>query len=258
MQRRIVILLAALLLAVLSGLAVLSYAHSADRRAVSGMRGVRVLVARERIPAQTSGADIRAKNLTEHLLVPAGTVPKGTLTGWDSALDGMWLAVALEPGQLLMRRLFQSADATAGHRRAITVPVKQIAVTVALSVAPQVAGTVTVGDQVAVYSTCPLAPRAGEDQRTRLLLPRVKVIMIGEAPAPGAVAGGSPSPSGDAVVDPPAGGPAERYVVTLAVSDADAPRLVHATQTCLLYLGLLGPSATVTPGPPVDLTGLFP
>lgn len=257
MRRRIVILLAALLLAVLSGVAVMSYARSADRRAVDGMQGVWVLVAKERIPAQTSGADIRAKRLTERLLVPAETVPKGALTAWDPALDGMWLAAALEPSQMLMRPLFQSSSAVAGQRRPIAVPDRQLALTVALSVAPQVAGTVAADDQVAVYSTCPQVPTTDEEQRTTVLLPRARVIMIGEAPTPDATVGASPAPTDTAAVGSPAAGQTDRYVVTLAVSQADAPRLVHATRTCLLYLALLGPSATVTRGPGVDTTGLF-
>ena len=107
MRRRVLILLAALLLAGISATAILSYVRGADRRALEGKQGVWVLVATERIPAGTAGSDVR--KLTERILVPAETVPDGTLTSWDSALDGLRLAAALEPSQLLMRPLFRTA-----------------------------------------------------------------------------------------------------------------------------------------------------
>ena len=50
----------------------------------------------------------------------------------------------------------------------------------------------------------------------------------------------------------------QRYVATLAVDAEDAPRLVHAALTGLLYLAMLGPEATAVPGPGVDISRLFP
>ncbi|MEU4691533.1 RcpC/CpaB family pilus assembly protein [Actinoplanes sp. NPDC023714] len=279
MRRRILILLAALLLAGISGTAILSYARSADRRALSGNQGIWVLVAKQRIPVDTLGSAIRERGLTERMLVPAKTVPDGALTVWDPDLDELRLAAPLEPSQLLMRPLFQPVPkAGPSPSRRMTVPKGRLAVSVALTVAPQVAGDVEPGDRVAVYASCTLEISGGEldgtqDELTRLLLPNAQVIAIGEAPSPttpapapsvtvpadaGASAAASPSPSPSSRYDTaPASASLQRYVATLSVDAEDAQRLVHATQQCRLYLAILGPKATPTIGEAISSRELF-
>ncbi|MFI1987740.1 RcpC/CpaB family pilus assembly protein [Actinoplanes sp. NPDC020271] len=263
MRRRVLILLAALVLAGISGLAVLSYARSADRRALSGKEGTWVLVAKRHIPAGTSGAEIHRQDLTERMLVPTRTVPTGALTGWDTALDRLRLGGELQPRQLVMRTLFVPAPPSPSHTGRIPVPARSLAVSVALNVAPQVAGNITPGDEVAVYYTYQTKILAGQDTETvpmtELLLPKAQVITIGEAEPPpagtaaspsSAPAGVSPTPAPSASAEMPK--TIQRYVVTLAVGDTDALRLVHAAQSGSLYLALLGPSATANTGPAVD------
>ncbi|WP_433794493.1 RcpC/CpaB family pilus assembly protein [Actinoplanes sp. CA-252034] len=260
MRRRVLILLAALVLAMLSATALVSYLKSADRRAVAGKQGVWVLVATGHVPAGTPGAEVRAR--TGRIIVPAETVPAGALTEWDPALDELRLTAPLESSQLLLRPLFQMPAPAASPSRRLAVPSDRLAVTVALSIAPQVAGDVAAGDTVTVYASCPLEPDEGDPPpRTRVLLPRAEVIVIGEAPEPVAVASSpSASASHQAVLEAPGAGPVavgERYVATLAAGPKDAQRLVHAARYCALHLALLGASATVTPGGGVDTDGLF-
>ncbi|MBB2941251.1 pilus assembly protein CpaB [Actinoplanes lutulentus] len=276
MRRRILILLAALLLAGISGTAVLSYARSADRRALSGNQGLWVLVAKQRIPADTLGSAIREQGLTERILVPAKTVPDGALTVWDPDLDKLRLTAPLERSQLLMRPLFQTqVKVSPTPSRRIKVPKGRLAVSVALNVAPQVGGDVEPGDKVAVYASCMFDIIGGEldgkqDRRTRLLLPDAKVITIGEAPAPTTPAPTTPTPTATTSVtaspSPSASGKydtapsttsLQRYVATLSVDATDAQRLIHATQQCWLYLALLGPKATPTVGEWVNSQELF-
>lgn len=281
MRRRILILLAALVLAGISGVAVLSYARSADQRALSGKEGTWILVAKQQIPAGTSGAEIRSRGLTERLLVPTVTVPTGALSTWDGALDKLRLGADLQAKQMIMQTLFVPVEPAPSHTGRIPVPRKSLAVSVALNVAPQVAGNIMPGDQVAVYYTYQVKILINKDQdtipMTELLLPKARVITIGEAqaiplttsPTPSsAPAGVSPTPepaasgTGGAVAGnvnhalssngTNVGEAVQRYVVTLAVDDVDALRLVHATQSGSLYLALLGPNATASTGPAVD------
>lgn len=266
MRRRVLILLAALLLAFVSGAAIIAYVRGADKRAVEGKQGVWVLIARERIPADTVGSDV--KNLTERILVPSETVPDGTLTAWDASLDGLRLTAPLEKSQLLLRPLFQIDGPSVAPSRRLVVPPDMLAVTVALSVAPQVAGDVAAGDQVTVYGTCPLQPDADSPgpPTTRALLPRAQVMVIGEAPEATATPAPQVAPSGSAdpeVVETPEeespakAGKYDRYTVTLAVDPGDAQRLIHASKYCGLYLAMLGATVKVTPGAGVDTKGLF-
>ncbi|WP_436521364.1 RcpC/CpaB family pilus assembly protein [Actinoplanes sp. HUAS TT8] len=280
MRRRLLILLAALVLAGISGVAVLSYARTADRRALSGKEGTWILVAKQYIPAGTSGAEIRTRGLTERLLVPTVTVPTGALNTWDGALDRLQLGADLQPKQMIMQTLFVQVQPSPSHTGRIPVPRKSLAVSVSLNVAPQVAGNITPGDQVAVYYTFQVKVLMDKDKETipmtELLLPKARVITIGEATKlpqatttpSSAPAGVSPTPgpsvsgTGGAVAGnvnqalssngTNVGEAVQRYVVTLAVDDTDALRLVHAVQSGQLYLALLGPNATASTGPAVD------
>lgn len=75
MRRRILIALTALVLAGVSAAALLVYAKGVDRRAVAVRQGVWVLLAAKRIPAGTTGAQIRRQGLADKVLMPAETVP---------------------------------------------------------------------------------------------------------------------------------------------------------------------------------------
>ena len=79
MRRRVLIVLAALVLAGFSGISVLLYARGVDQRALDGRRAVSVLLATERIAAGTTGAQIRRQGLAKRVVMPAATVPEGAL-----------------------------------------------------------------------------------------------------------------------------------------------------------------------------------
>ncbi len=57
MNRRIVLIAVAVVLALFGTFAVYSYAHNADERAVAGGRAVKVLIATKRVAAGTTWAD---------------------------------------------------------------------------------------------------------------------------------------------------------------------------------------------------------
>lgn len=247
MRRRVLIVLAALVLAGLSAMSVLVYARGVDRRAVAGRDGVWVLLADGRIPAGTTGAQIRQKKLAERVLMPAETVPTGTLTSMDSALDKLRLSADLQPQQLLMRGLFTGVDAAAGAG----VPDGKLAVSIEVTMAPGVAEKVAAGDEVTVFVTYPKdLPPSG--QKTRILLPRASVISISTGPASDVAPSPSPSKTSSTRTT------SKTYPATLAVNQQEAVRLVHAAQTGLIYLGLVGAGTDVTPSSAVDYDSLWP
>jgi pilus assembly protein CpaB len=246
MRRRILIALTALVLAGVSAAALLVYAKGVDRRAVAGREAVWVLLAAKRIPAGTTGAQIRTQGLAQKVLMPAQTVPKDSLHTYDPGLDKLKLTADLQPEQLLMRGQFSvtgpQAPVTAG------VPDGKIGVTIAVSTAPGVAAKVAPGDQVTVFVTYP-RDKAPSEQKTRVLLASASVISITTG-QPTDV-GPSPSASRKASGD-------QTYPATLAVDQLDATRLVHAAQTGLVYLGLVGAKTQVTPSAAVDYDSLWP
>jgi pilus assembly protein CpaB len=258
MQRRILILLAAAILAVLSATAVMAYARGADRRALEDREGRHVLLAIDLIPAGTTVAHIRSKRLVRQVLMPAGTVPSGALDKLDSSLDAMSLNAPLQPDQMLLRGQFrQGTPPTPSSTPTFPLPADRIAVSVELGIAPQVAGNVDPGDKVAVFETAPRVATEAEKQVTTLLLPNVTVISVGErsqattpTPAPPMPVGGGSSASPSASASPAAvrAETLQRYVVTLAVTSAEAERLILAYNAGLLHLGLLGSKAKTTGG----------
>lgn len=249
MRRRILIALTALVLAGVSASALLVYAKGVDRRAMAGRQGVWVLLAAKRIPAGTTGAQIRAQRLADRVLMPAATVPEDSLHAYDRSLDPLTLSADLQPEQLLRRGQFGPAGtvpATTGG-----VPDGRIGVSVAVTMAPGVAEKVAPGDRVTVFVTYP-RDKPPSDQKTRVLLAGATVISITTGP-PSDV---RPSPGASRKATGPTGD--QTHPVTLAVDQLDATRLVHAAQTGLIYLGLVGAKTEVTPSAAVDYDSLWP
>lgn len=258
MQRRILIILLAGALAMLSGLAVLAYASSADERAVQGTKSVRVLLATGTIPADTTGADIKAKKLVRSVVMPARAVPDDAVLTIDSTIAGMALNAPLQTDQMLLRGQFRPAGpATPSPTPTFVLPKGLVAVSFDVGMAPQVAGHVDQNATVCVYNAW--RDRAGE-WHTALLLPSAKVIAIGEKPTQTIVVPVVPSvsPSPGASVTPAASPTPvavtasseniERYVVTLAVTRDDGEKLVLGYNKGNLHLGLVSlPPTTPTP-----------
>jgi len=263
MRRRILVLALAAVMALFSGIAVLAYAKGADRRALDGSQGKWVLLATGVIPAGTTIADIRTRKLTRQVLMPARTVPDGALGKLEDVTDGQALNAALQPDQMLLLGQFAIAGApTASPAPSFTVPAGKDAVSVSLSMAAQVAGRVHVGDQVDVYRTYPREDTADRPQETVLLLSKVTVLSVGEAPeveeTPTPVPTGSADPSSAPATTAAAAGPVgsglQRYVVTLAVSKSDGAQLITAASAGIIHLGL-ATIATRKPAPmPVPVT----
>jgi pilus assembly protein CpaB len=104
---------------------------------------------------------------------------------------------------------------------------------------------------VAIFATVdqeqpsPEAPAAGP--YTRMLLPRTSVIAVGPATLR-AEAAETKDAKKEVITT---------AVLTVAVTQEDAERLVHSTQTGELYFGLLSSTSQTGPGTGVSNTTLF-
>jgi len=142
-----------------------------------------------------------------------------------------------------------------------------------------VAGYVQPGSHVAVFDTYPTRKanlqescgQSGESHQaqgvgtvvTKILLPRVLVLATGQAAASGTTGttGTSTTASGSGLTnssqaDPPSSAPDGSVMVTLAVSQANAERLILITRAGLPYLALLN-SSSVTGFDGAGLQPLF-
>ncbi|GIF21846.1 pilus assembly protein CpaB [Actinoplanes tereljensis] len=257
MRRRIILLLAAFVLAGFSATAVVAYGHGADKRALDGAEGTWVLLATAAIPVDTTGADIRTKSLVRKVLMPARAVPSGAITSLDSSYDKLTLNAALQPDQMLLSGQFKHpAPATPSPSPTFVLPSGKIAVSVELTIARQVAGNVDKGAAVTIW----LTEQTGlyrRNQKTTVIVAKATVISVGERPVPTSAtptpstsAGGTVLPTvvaGTATVAPQ---DLDRYVVTVAVTPSEGSRLVNGYNSGELHLGLVSvpaPSTSATP-----------
>ena len=250
MGRRVLAIVAALLVALLGAAGVVVYAQSADARAVVGQTTQQVYIAAAPVPEGTSaGAAVAQKLLVLQSVVAKG-VPAGALTSVAGATGALVATSTISQGEIVLASRF-------GHlvdqQPTSPVPEGKVAITVNLADPQRVAPLLTPGAHLVIYDTfIPRSPKAASSSRTvhgpgvrttRILLPDVQVIGVGSAvvqssptpsPAPTAPAGAAPAATG--------------ALVTVAVTPAQAIVLVHAVQAeHLLYGGLRGEKLTLDP-----------
>ena len=266
MKRSFFAALVAVVLALVGCVAVVLYVKGADTRALAGQRAVRVLVVHKLIPAGTTGQQIHDGGYTETVTVPATTVPVDALSDLDAQLLTLAVTSDQQPRQLLLRGAFDSPTV---HSGGLTIPDGMLAVSVSMRVPAQVGGYVQPGTDVAVFDTFNLAEGKGRvpagdglsasheyDQATRLLLPKVQVLAVGDRTTPAPAASGAATSSGLSSSSSSASATTD-VLVTLAVNQDQAQRLVLATQSGALYLALLGTGVDVHPGDGIDNYSLF-
>lgn len=252
MKRRILTVALALLLAVLGTGGVLAYVHRADARAVAGMRAVTVLVAQQQIPSGTSASTALQDGSLSSQRLPASSVPSDALGSVSPGLRSLVLSANLQPGQLLLRPMLVTA-AQAAATGGIAIPKGMVAVTVSLCLPEAVAGYLQPGSEVAVFDTygsksLNVQQTCGSSHQaqavgavhTRLVLPRVKILSVSAGPAGGGSSSLASSGSGSQAG---AGSVNQQIMVTLAVDQANAERLILLNEVGLPYLALLTSSS---------------
>jgi pilus assembly protein CpaB len=263
MKRTIVATIVAVVLALVGGVAVLLYAAGADARAVAGREPVEVLVAAKRVPAGTTGKALLAEGYVERVVMPAASVPSDAVSAIDAGLEPLVVTSDLQARQLVLRGAFGEAAVSTGG---LALPDGKVAVTVEIGDAERVAGHVEAGAEVAVFDTFTvaegkvrvpsgdgLATDHAYTQATRLLLPRVQVLAIGERVVVEDTK--ASKKKDDSESDDNAAG--QKVLVTLAVTQPEAEKLVLAATTGSLYFALLSDASQVQPGAGVDNGTLF-
>jgi pilus assembly protein CpaB len=160
-----------------------------------------------------------------------------------SSVDPIKEYVALTsvfPGQQLIAGMF---GATAAVDASIAIPPGQIAVSFSFGDPNRVAGFVQPGSDVAIFLTSSLV---GGTQTTRILLPKATVIAVGPT-----------------TVTPPANASQAntealpKALLTLALTQRQAEKLIFASGSGSLYLGLLNDKSKITPGAGTNAKNLF-
>ena len=248
MGRRIVAIFAAALVALLGVGAVLLYAHGADSRAVASQQPVDVYISKALVPSGTTLKDSVQAGLIVKTSVAAKGAPVGALTSVDGSNGGLFALSDIQPGEYVLADRFGVKPV---GTKAIDVPAGQVAVSIALADPNRVGTFLTPGSHVVLFDSYDAPASSGSSETTgtstRVLLDDVLVIAMGEA----SLTPAEPADGKDTAA------PVAGALVTVAVTPADAVRLVHGIQTGRLYAALRGNDAKIDLGKVVSQTSLF-
>ncbi|MDP9884831.1 pilus assembly protein CpaB [Sinomonas atrocyanea] len=249
--------MAALIVAIIGTVLLLTYVNGADRRALADVQTQDVYVVQKSIPAGAAADAVSAAVALKP--IPKAAIPADPVTDL-TALKGKVTSVALEPGeQLLSSRLVDPAAlATPGRAE---VPSGMQELTVRLPIERVIGGALAPGDTVGVLLSLPKEDNA--PAQTQLAYHKVLVTAVqlssganaGEA-ASGSQQSGS-SGGGLNSSTKSSSQPAGDYLVTIARPAADAERIVYAAEFGKVYLTKEPAAAQENTSGVVDRTKVF-
>jgi pilus assembly protein CpaB len=222
MKRRVLGGVAAVLLAVVGAVLLLTYVGAADDRAMSGMRTVSVLVVTKPVPEGTQGEQLASLVTAKEL--PAIAVTAGTVANL-AQLTGQVATTDLEPGEQLLASRFVD-PATLAKAGEVDIPEGLQEVSILLDPQRVLGGRILAGARVGVFLSLPKDDI--NPARTHLTLNTVLVSRV--------QGGTAPAPATDKKVTGNAS--ANGVMVTLAVSAADAEKVVYGAEYGTLWLSL--------------------
>lgn len=235
MRTRLLGGVAALIVAVIGTVLLLTYVNGADRRAFADVQTQDVYVVQKSIPAGTAADAVTASVALKP--IPKGSIAADTVTDL-AVLKGKVTSVALEPGeQLLSSRMVDPATLKLPGRADVPAGMQEL--TVRLPIERVIGGALAPGDTVGVLLSLPKEDNT--PAQTQLAYHKVLVTAVQlstGANADQAAASSQQSGSGGGLnsstkSSSPAGGD---YLITLARTAADAERIVFATEFGKVYL----------------------
>lgn len=225
MKRRLLAALAAVLSATLGAVLLLGYVSGADRRAMAGMQTTTVLVTTTTVPAGTTGAAMSKLVVVKTL--PVAALAPGVVHDL-AALQGLVATTELQPGEQVLSARFADPASLADAGRP-AVPRGRQQITIDLDPQRVLGGALAPGARVAAFSTI--------EKHTRLAVRSALVLRVDLAAA--------------AKDDAPPGAPTDGHVrLTLAVTAADARRLVAGADSGTVWFSLVQPAPARAAGAP--------
>jgi pilus assembly protein CpaB len=249
MSRRVIGIVAALLLALLGTVALVAWVSNAEERALEGEELVEVYVVTTEVPGGTPAEDLDA--LVEVEQVPTKVRAEGAVDSLPS-LSGLVAAVDLLPGEQLVESRFVERTSLTDRAVGIDVPEDMIEITIELEPERAVGGLLQPGQTVAVFAsfdpfqlTASVVEIEGEEvalpsavaseaagstpNTTDLLLRKVLVTAVQEDQS-----GFGDDEEADRIDT----SPEDDLLVTLAVPPFDAERVIFTAEFGRLWLAI--------------------
>jgi pilus assembly protein CpaB len=244
MDRRRLLLILAVFVAVIGTALVFLYVQGADSRAKDKFDNVSVLKATQDIAAGTKYDDALASGQIVLSTAPKNEVGTTAVQTTD-ALKGKIASIPVFAGQQILTPQF--GNTLVGTTSALAIPPGMIAISVNLTDPDRVAGNIQNGSQVAIFVTGELQQTSGAattapSESTRLLLPKVTVLNVGSPQPP--TTSTSTDENGTQTTEQ-----LPKTLLTLAVDQKDAQKVILASKALNLTFGLLTDKSDVKPGP---------
>ena len=251
MGRRTILMIAAVVIAALGAAMIFLYVQGINNRAEAQQKPVQVLAATSKIDAGEKIEDAVSAGKLALTSFPEKDVLEGAVTNTES-LTGEVALTTIYPHEQIIPTKFGAP----GTQSTITIPDGMMAVSVQLTDPARVAGFITPGSKVAVFmsGTIPAKgggtdPTATGEAVTQLLLPEVTVIGVGTTTV---LSTTTTDESGTATTEQ-----LPKTLLTLALTQEDAQKVIFASGNGQLALGLLNDKSKVKPGSAVNFTTLF-
>lgn len=235
MGRRSALLITGLVVAALGTLLVFLYTNNVQNTVSAEGELVDVYVATAPVKVGSPAAEVAVEQKT----LPQSAVPAGAITDL-ATIEGQFAIVPIAQGQVALATMFGQPSEVSS----LAIPEGKMGVAVQLDDAQRVAGFVIPGSEVAVFATV----ETGDVTETRLLLPRATVAAVGPTTVVSRTTGEGESANTEEI---------PTAILTLALDQAEAQKLIFATDQSRLYFALLTPQSVTAPGPGVTSATLF-
>lgn len=229
-----VVLIVALSLLVAVG--VLSYVNGIKSKIRSEYETRPAIVVKKQIPAGTSLATALSQEAVTNAQFPTSNYPTDALESLDGISGELVARYTLQPGQLVLRESFGTQNIQAGS---LLIPDGFVAVSFSVTENARVGSFMRPGSRVSIFASGQVGESTGPITQT--LFTGVLVLAVGSNVDPSASNNTSD----------------ENALVTLAVTSAQAKKLIHASQFFSLYFGILGPKVEFDFSSQVSNNSLF-
>jgi pilus assembly protein CpaB len=243
MDRRRILLVVAVVVAMLGTALVYLYVRGADARAedrfdtVNVLRAVAPIAAGEAIDDAQANGKLALEPVAQDYLLP------GYQTSVES-LSGSVALVPILPGEQIVSEKF--GDPGGPTPSGLIIPKEMLAISVSLTDTGRVAGFVNPGSRVAIFL---IGVDASGQDFTRLLLEDVGVIAVGSTTTTQTT---TTTAEGTQTTEQ-----LPRTLMTLALEQGDAEKVLLGQKTSELAFAVLTKDSTVNPGPGLVAADLF-
>jgi pilus assembly protein CpaB len=213
---RVLAAVAAAVLAIAGTFLLIAYTNGAEQRALAGVQTAEVLILSAAVPAGTP-ADVVLKSASKQA-VPAKALPADAVSD-PAAISGLVTTVDLVPGEQLLSTRFRD-PATMQTPGTVAVPAGMQEVSILLAPQRSVGGRLQAGDTVGVFVSLKTPAEV-----THLTLHRVLVTALQGTPA-----------ADDPASDASSGAASEDVMVTLALTAADAEKVIYGQEFGTIWL----------------------